>query len=145
MNSTNEDNDVRLFKYACKFYNVLFHPRYPDGKKHNEKQKKSFPFSSKCEHKILSTIGNILLNRQPYGWNTTLKYWMKTQSDQLIPQPLQASPWPTSKRKDTESSLFLARSFCSVLFYKVEIVSVQRHTSLAQPLPFADESSGRSS
>lgn len=38
MNSTNEVNDVRLFKYACKFHKVLFHPRYGDGKKHNEKQ-----------------------------------------------------------------------------------------------------------
>lgn len=39
----------------------------------NNNPKKSFPFSRKREHKILSTLGNILLNRQPYGWNTTLK------------------------------------------------------------------------
>lgn len=40
MNSTSDElSDVRLFKYARKFHNVLFHPCYPDGKKHNEKEK----------------------------------------------------------------------------------------------------------
>lgn len=68
MNSTSDElSDVRLFKYARKFHNVLFHPCYPDGKKHNEKEKKSSLFSRKREHKILSTIRIIILNQQPYG------------------------------------------------------------------------------
>lgn len=41
MESTSDElSDVRLFKHAREFCNILFHPRYLENKKHNDNPNK---------------------------------------------------------------------------------------------------------